>query len=117
MREAGKTYREIAKELDVPIGSVRGWCHRAGLRIMSPVERLTAENERLQARIEELERQMTATRVEHDPADLYAMEVISIDEARAKGLRHYYTGKPCKRGHIAARTVCNRACVACASRS
>jgi hypothetical protein len=31
--------------------------------------------------------------------------LISRAEAQAQGLKHYFTGKPCKHGHIAERTV------------
>lgn len=34
-------------------------------------------------------------------------------EAKALGLSHYNTGKPCKHGHIAARRVKDRICLAC----
>lgn len=121
MREAGSAYREIAAVLDIPIGSVRGWCHRAGLKVLSPLERLTAENEKLKARVAELEGQLAAIASrqgeQSSPVlgnDLYEMELVSLEEAKTKGLRRYYTGKPCSRGHLAPRTVCNRACVACA---
>ena len=44
------------------------------------------------------------------------MEIITRQEAIAQGLRHYFTGKPCKNGHVAPRhvsgpgvcTECNR---------
>jgi len=38
--------------------------------------------------------------------------IISCNEARALGLMRYFTGKPCKRGHVAERDV-NRGCVEC----
>lgn len=38
--------------------------------------------------------------------------VISRKEAIARGLSHYYTGVPCKHGHIALRTVAG-ACIVC----
>jgi len=41
-------------------------------------------------------------------------EIISRKAAKARGLRHYFTGKPCKRGHIALRYVGYAACVECA---
>ena len=41
------------------------------------------------------------------------METISRQEAKAKGLTRYYTGKPCKRGHVAERYVSNGHCVEC----
>jgi hypothetical protein len=42
------------------------------------------------------------------------MEIISRKEARERGLTHYYTGKPCKHGHLAERAVGNRTCAQCA---
>lgn len=39
--------------------------------------------------------------------------IISLADAREKGLTHYFTGKPCKFGHIANRQVSNRGCVVC----
>lgn len=41
------------------------------------------------------------------------MEVISRADAKAAGLKRYYTGKPCPHGHIAERLVCNWHCVVC----
>jgi hypothetical protein len=41
------------------------------------------------------------------------MRIISRKEARALGLTHYFTGKRCKRGHVAERYVCDYACVEC----
>lgn len=41
------------------------------------------------------------------------VEIISRDDARAKGLSHYFTGKPCPRGHIAPRFVSSRGCKEC----
>lgn len=43
------------------------------------------------------------------------MDLISWARARDKGLVHYCTGKPCPRGHLAARYVKGRSCVACAA--
>lgn len=40
-------------------------------------------------------------------------EVVSLKEAKARGLKHYFTGKPCKRGHIDTRLVSIRACMSC----
>lgn len=34
-------------------------------------------------------------------------------EARRRGLKHYFTGLPCKRGHIAERFTSTRNCVEC----
>ena len=41
------------------------------------------------------------------------MKTISLQEAKAQGLSRYFTGEPCKRGHIAERTVGARRCVEC----
>lgn len=40
-------------------------------------------------------------------------EIISAKEAKAKGLRYYFTGKPCKRGHVSQRRVINLWCLEC----
>lgn len=37
----------------------------------------------------------------------------SRKEARALGLTHYFTGKPCKKGHFDARLVSTKNCVTC----
>lgn len=42
-----------------------------------------------------------------------ATEVISRAEAIAKGLKRYFTNKPCKHGHIAERVVLNSGCTSC----
>lgn len=42
------------------------------------------------------------------------MEIISQSEAREHGLPRYFTGKPCKRGHVEERYVNNGGCVVCA---
>lgn len=42
------------------------------------------------------------------------MQVISRKEAKALGLKKYFTGKPCKRGHITERGATNAACYECA---
>ena len=41
------------------------------------------------------------------------MQIISRAEAKAKGLKRYFTGKPCKHGHVAERVVVNATCVEC----
>jgi 5-methylcytosine-specific restriction endonuclease McrA len=43
-----------------------------------------------------------------------AVPIISRDEASAQGLKRFFTGEPCYRGHVAERYVKTRACVACA---
>jgi len=40
------------------------------------------------------------------------MNVIPLSKAREKGLKTYFTGKPCKHGHIALRRV-NNNCTEC----
>jgi 5-methylcytosine-specific restriction endonuclease McrA len=37
-----------------------------------------------------------------------------LADAKAKGLRCYFTGKPCRHGHIVERYTCNQKCVECA---
>ena len=39
--------------------------------------------------------------------------IIGRDEARAFGLKRFFTGKPCKHGHVAERDVNNRECMEC----
>lgn len=41
------------------------------------------------------------------------MNVISLSEAREKGLKTYFSGVPCKHGHTAQRRVSNRSCTEC----
>ena len=43
------------------------------------------------------------------------MEVIDINNALKKGLRYYFTGKECGRGHIAERFVSTRTCKICSN--
>jgi hypothetical protein len=40
-------------------------------------------------------------------------KIITRAEAKALGLKRYFTGKPCKRGHVCERLVSNRACLEC----
>ncbi|MEL6236961.1 MAG: hypothetical protein AAFO57_00340 [Pseudomonadota bacterium] len=40
-------------------------------------------------------------------------EIISRKEAIARGLKRYFTGKPCKRGHMAERLISTKACAEC----
>lgn len=40
-------------------------------------------------------------------------EIISRKEARAVGLKRYFTGKACKHGHVAERKVSSRECFEC----
>ena len=41
------------------------------------------------------------------------MDIISRKDALAQGLKHYFTGKPCKRGHLAKRSVSYKGCKEC----
>lgn len=41
------------------------------------------------------------------------LEVITRSVAREQGLTHYFTGKPCKWGHVAGRSVSTKNCCAC----
>jgi hypothetical protein len=41
------------------------------------------------------------------------MKIISKSEAKELGLKRYFTGKPCKHGHIAERKVSKSTCVEC----
>ena len=38
---------------------------------------------------------------------------VTRKEAQARGLKAYYTGKPCPRGHVAERRVSNAVCAEC----
>lgn len=44
-------------------------------------------------------------------------ELISRDDAAAAGLLRYFTGVPCKRGHIAQRYVSTSSCMQCLRRT
>lgn len=41
------------------------------------------------------------------------MEIISQMDAARKGLARYFTGKPCKRGHLSERYVASGTCCEC----
>lgn len=41
------------------------------------------------------------------------MEVISREDAREEGRKHFYTGVPCPKGHLSLRYVSTRGCVSC----
>ncbi len=43
------------------------------------------------------------------------MILISLSEAENKGLKRYFTGKPCKNGHVCERVTISRICVDCAA--
>ncbi len=41
------------------------------------------------------------------------MNVISHEDALSKGLTRYFTGKPCKQGHICERYISSKGCIEC----
>ena len=41
------------------------------------------------------------------------MDIVSRKDAKVAGKLRYYTGKPCKHGHVAERTTSNGCCLAC----
>lgn len=41
------------------------------------------------------------------------MNVVTRAQAVAQGLKRYFTGKPCGRGHVAERSVSHRGCLQC----
>ena len=41
------------------------------------------------------------------------MNIITRREAKSRGLSRYFTGKPCKHGHIALRDTVNGSCIEC----
>ena len=43
------------------------------------------------------------------------MKIVSRAEAKAAGLKRYFTGEPCKHGHVEARITINGTCVQCAA--
>ena len=43
------------------------------------------------------------------------MDIITRKEAKAKGLKRYFTGKPCKNGHLSEKCVIGYSCVMCAN--
>jgi hypothetical protein len=51
--------------------------------------------------------------MDEDTIPTTPLAVISREEARGKGLKFFYTGIPCPKGHLALRRVCNRDCVDC----
>ena len=46
-------------------------------------------------------------------ADTDPMPIIGREEARARGFTRYFTGKPCRRGHVSERQVANKRCILC----
>lgn len=48
-----------------------------------------------------------------DSVSAHSQEIIGRADALARGLKRYFTGKPCKRGHVAERAICSKNCVEC----
>lgn len=46
-------------------------------------------------------------------SDKYGEKIISLEDAKEKGLNRYFTGLPCEHGHISERLVINGSCHAC----
>lgn len=42
-----------------------------------------------------------------------APKIVTLAEARARRLRHYFTGRPCIHGHVARRYVSTGTCAEC----
>lgn len=45
--------------------------------------------------------------------DSFPLPIISRKQARALGLKRFFTGKPCKQGHVAERGVAGGCCIVC----
>lgn len=45
------------------------------------------------------------------------MDIITRKQAQEQGLLRYFTGKPCKHGHVAERHVSSRGCLSCSCSS
>jgi hypothetical protein len=56
---------------------------------------------------------LEAARDEGDHQLSNSRNIISRDEAKALDLKRFFTGKPCKRGHIAERSVHSGRCLEC----
>ncbi|WPJ68504.1 hypothetical protein OMDBNIEC_00018 [Salmonella phage STP-SP5] len=41
------------------------------------------------------------------------MEIITRDEAKERGLKYYFTGKPCAKGHVSERKTVDGYCITC----
>ena len=41
------------------------------------------------------------------------LPIVTIQEARERGLKRYFTGKPCKYGHVCEKVVVNKSCYEC----
>lgn len=61
------------------------------------------------------ERSNTKIRRFWEREDRRSQGIIIWSDARDAGLKRYFTGKPCKRGHISERLVSNQGCLACSA--
>lgn len=43
----------------------------------------------------------------------YSGRVVTREQAKATGQTRFFTGKPCKHGHLSQRTTCNGGCIQC----
>jgi hypothetical protein len=48
-----------------------------------------------------------------DPIDAQDRPIVTRAKAKASGLKRYFTGVPCKRGHLSERTLHNNECNEC----
>jgi hypothetical protein len=46
-----------------------------------------------------------------------ALPIVTREEAIERGLRRYFTGQPCKRGHVGERYTLNAGCLQCMNES
>lgn len=44
---------------------------------------------------------------------LHSLPLVTRDDAKASGLKRFFTGIPCPQGHVSERSVARRACLAC----
>ncbi len=51
----------------------------------------------------------------NNPTIFHSGPIVTASEARSLGLRHYFTGTPCSKAHVAQRYLLNNTCVACKS--
>ena len=103
-----KMLQELKQHCDAEGVSVSDEVRRS-IRLL--LRRAAAGRSEASATIEELQAQV-AELVEERFVD--GVEIITRETARANGVSHYFTGKPCKYGHVAPRLVCNAACTECA---
>jgi len=57
--------------------------------------------------------ELSLEKAEHGESPQDVCKFITLQEAKAIGLKRYFDGQPCGRGHISQRTVQRRDCVQC----